>query len=161
MRHHTASADRRCRDRCLSCLFCLLRHVGVLHRRHPQLAGGWRHIATRCGKTCCELWELWHRFCSSMDSPTGHRGHFGAAEMETGGFGGSMFSELNRLRPTIYAVSLPPLGQTGRQAGPATARRRSGSRSPWSGKSGAAGWLQRAHGSSDAGRGAQGSQDKH
>ena len=72
-----------------------------------------------------------------------------------------MFSELNRLRPTIYAVSLPPLGQTGGQSGPATARRRSGSRSRSSGNSGTAGWPQRAHGSSDAGRGPQGSQDKH
>ncbi len=72
-----------------------------------------------------------------------------------------MFSELNRLRPTIYAVSLPPLGQTGRQSGLATARRRSGSRSPSSGNSGAAGWPQRAHGSLDAGCGPQGSQDKH
>ncbi len=72
-----------------------------------------------------------------------------------------MFSESNRLRPTIYAVNLPPLGQTGRQSGPATARRRSGSRSPSSGNSGAADWPQRVHGSLDAGRAPQGSQDKH
>ncbi len=71
-----------------------------------------------------------------------------------------MFSELNRLRPTIYAVNLPPLGQTGRQSGPA-ARRRSGCLSCSSGTSGAAGWPRRAHGSLDAGRGPQGSQDKH
>ncbi len=72
-----------------------------------------------------------------------------------------MFSELNRLRPTIYAVDLPPLGQTGRQSGPATARRRTGSRSPSSRNSGATGWPQGVHGSSDAGRGPQGGQDKH
>jgi hypothetical protein len=72
-----------------------------------------------------------------------------------------MFSELNRLRPTIYAVDLPPLGETGRQSGPATARRRSVSGFPSSGKSGAAGWPQRAHGCLDAGRGLQGSQDRH
>ena len=72
-----------------------------------------------------------------------------------------MFSELNRLRPTIYAVDLPPLGQIGRRAGPAIARQRSGSRSRSSGDSGAAGWLERAHGSCDAGCGPQGSQDKH
>lgn len=72
-----------------------------------------------------------------------------------------MFSELNRLRPTIYAVDLPPLGQTGRQSGPATARRRSGTRSCSSGDSGAAGLPERAHGSSDAGCGPQGGQDKH
>ena len=72
-----------------------------------------------------------------------------------------MFSELNRLRPTIYAVNLPSLGQTGRQSGPATARRRSGSQSPSSGNSGAVGWPQGEHGSLDAGRGPQGSQDKH
>ncbi len=72
-----------------------------------------------------------------------------------------MFSELNRLRPTIYAVNLPSLGQSGSQSGPATARRRSGSRSLSSGNSGAAGWPQRADGSLDAGRGPQGSQDKH
>ncbi len=72
-----------------------------------------------------------------------------------------MYSELNRLRPTIYAVNLPSLGQNGRQSGPATVRRRSGSRSPSSGNSGAAGWPRRAHGSLDAGRGPQGSQDKH
>lgn len=72
-----------------------------------------------------------------------------------------MFNELNRLRPTIYAVNLPPLGQTGRQSGPATARPRSGCRSRSSGNSGAAGWPQRAHGFLDAGRGSQGNQDKH
>ncbi len=72
-----------------------------------------------------------------------------------------MFSELNRLRPTIYAVDLPPLGQAGRQSGPVTARRRSGCPSCSSGNSGAAGWSQREHGSLDAGRGPEGGPDKH
>jgi hypothetical protein len=72
-----------------------------------------------------------------------------------------MFSELNRLRPTIYAVNLPPVGRAGKEPGPRSRGRNSGGRLGQSGKSGAAGAPHRSDVHGSGGRGSQGSLGKH
>jgi hypothetical protein len=71
-----------------------------------------------------------------------------------------MFSELNRLRPTIYAVNPPPAGGAGKESGRRNRGRGSGNRLRQSGQPGAAGSPHRPDEHGSGRRGSQGSLSK-
>ena len=72
-----------------------------------------------------------------------------------------MLSESNRLRPTIYAVNLPPVGRGGEESGSVGGRRRSGSARRSSGKFGQAGWPEHGERNTSNAGGPRGSRTTH